>query len=368
MQVWGDTPKCPTVNNIGHFGVSPHTCMIDGDSVLDSGGVTVHDVAWLTWREAMQRALYGPDGFFRRERPADHFRTSVHASELFTMALSRLAAGCRAEVVIDIGAGRGELLTALAQHRPPLELIGVELTPRPPGLPDSVIWTDEVPRGVDHALVVANEWLDNVPLDVAEVDADGRPRLVRVDRATGEESLGEPVTGEDERWLAEWWPLAGGEPGRRAEIGHSRDAAWAAVVGRIGSGVLVAADYSHRCDDRPPFGTLAAYRDGRIVAPVPDGSRDITAHVALDSCAAAGQAAGATATLLTTQRHALRRLGVDAGLPARELAVTDPAEYVAALSRASQAAELLDGAGFGGFGWLVQAVRSPLPSELTSDR
>src|SRR5919106_72572 len=32
-------------------------------------------MAWPTWRVAMEQALYGPDGFFRRERPADHFRT-----------------------------------------------------------------------------------------------------------------------------------------------------------------------------------------------------------------------------------------------------------------------------------------------------
>ena len=49
---------------------------------------------------------------------------------------------------------------------------------------------------------------------------------------------------------------------------------------------------------------------------VPDGSRDITAHVALDACAAAGEAAGAGETVLTTQRAALRELGLDARRPA----------------------------------------------------
>lgn len=33
-----------------------------------------------TWKQAWDAALYGPDGFFRREAPAAHFRTSVHAS------------------------------------------------------------------------------------------------------------------------------------------------------------------------------------------------------------------------------------------------------------------------------------------------
>jgi len=36
---------------------------------------------WLSWRQAMQAALYGPAGFYARgERPAWHFRTSVHVS------------------------------------------------------------------------------------------------------------------------------------------------------------------------------------------------------------------------------------------------------------------------------------------------
>ena len=39
-----------------------------------------------TWKQAWDAALYGADGFFRRESPAAHFRTSVHASPLFAAA------------------------------------------------------------------------------------------------------------------------------------------------------------------------------------------------------------------------------------------------------------------------------------------
>jgi SAM-dependent MidA family methyltransferase len=39
----------------------------------------------------MERALYGPDGFFVRHAPAEHFRTSVTASPLFAAAIGRLA-------------------------------------------------------------------------------------------------------------------------------------------------------------------------------------------------------------------------------------------------------------------------------------
>jgi SAM-dependent MidA family methyltransferase len=319
---------------------------------------------WPTWREAMQQALYGPDGFFRRERPGDHFRTSVLASDLFAAALARLALRCEANVVVDVGAGRAELLLTLARYEPDFDLVGVEVATRPADLPPTVQWTDRMPTGLKRALVIANEWLDNVPLDVAEVDANGVPRLVHVDPATGAERLGAAVSGADAEWLERWWPLTHAGPGIRVEIGHPRDVAWAGVVASVQNGVLVAADYSHHRADRPLTGTLSAYRDGRAVPAIPDGSRDITAHVALDACATAGEAAGATATVLTSQRHALRMLGVDAGLPPRELATSDPLAYVAALARTGEAAELLDSAGLGGFGWLVQAVGTDLPAEL----
>lgn len=322
-------------------------------------------MAWPTWREAMEHALYGPDGFFRRERPADHFRTSVHASDLFATAVGRLADKCGARTVIDIGAGRGELLRALAKQAPSFRLLGVELAARPPDLPEAIAWMPQLPDGVEETLVIANEWLDNVPVEVVEVGRDGRPRLVHVNPATGEESLGRPVAGEDAEWLNTWWPLDRAEPGSRAEIGRSRDLAWAGVVSQVRSAVLIAIDYSHRRGDRPPYGTLAAYQDGRSVRPVPDGTRDVTAHVALDACAAAGESAGAISTVLTTQARALRRLGIDAGLPPRELATSDPPAYVAALTRTSEAAELLNGAGLGSFEWLVQAKGTDIPAALT---
>jgi SAM-dependent MidA family methyltransferase len=189
-------------------------------------------------------------------------------------------------------------------------------------------------------------------------------RLVEVDPATGYEQLGPLPSPPDRDWLFRWWPIEDGEPGARAEVGRSRDDAWSDLVRRVRRGVLVAVDYHHTPTSRPPHGTLTGYRDGRMVRPVPDGWCDITAHVALDACAAAGIAAGATATLLTTQRDALRVLGVEGTLPDRSMATSDPAGYVAALAASSQAAELLDLAGLGGFGWLVQTVGVDLPPSL----
>lgn len=121
-------------------------------------------------------------------------------------------------------------------------------------------------------------------------------------------------------------------------------------------GVAVAVDYAHQRDTRPYYGTLAGYRHGRAVPPVPDGSCDVTAHVALDACAVAGWRAGASRTLLTSQRVALRDLGVHGARPAPELARTDPGRYLRELGRAGEEAELIDPTGLGAFGWLIQSV------------
>jgi SAM-dependent MidA family methyltransferase len=316
---------------------------------------------WLTWREATERALYGEAGFYRLSRGDRHFRTSVSASSSFAAALLALRPDTGS--IVDIGSGSGALLADLRRLAgDEVRLSGVEIGPRPPDLPAEIGWASALPAAI-NGLVVANEWLDNVPVDVVEQTAGG-PRCVLVDPSNGEERLGDPPCAEDLAWLDRWWPLT--QVGARAEVGRPRDDAWASVLRRLVGGMAVAVDYAHRRGSRPVLGTLAGYRDGLAVAPVPDGSRDITAHVALDACAAAGMSAGATSSLLTTQREALLALGIRGQRPPLDLARTDPRGYVAALRRASEEGELLDRDGLGGFGWLIQTVGDCLPAPLSA--
>jgi SAM-dependent MidA family methyltransferase len=129
----------------------------------------------------------------------------------------------------------------------------------------------------------------------------------------------------------------------------------------------VAIDYAHDLEERAagvhPAGTLVGYRAGRAVLAVPDGSCDITAHVALDAVADAAAAQAPSAVV--DQRSALRALGVAAHPPPRELAEQDPPAYLAALAGAGEAGELLARTGLGGFRWLVSAVDCPLPAWAT---
>ncbi|MFF3733256.1 SAM-dependent methyltransferase [Streptomyces sp. NPDC002476] len=351
--------------------------------MADMTGATGATDEWRGWREAAQTALYGDRGFYRRpEGPAGHFRTSVHASPLFASAVARLLVrtardlGTEEVDLVDLGAGRGELLTGvlaalLAEDADGLVVraYAVEVAARPDGLDPRIEWCAEPPSGV-RGLLFANEWLDNVPTDVAETDADGVDRYVLVRASDGEEQLGEPVTGPDAEWLRRWWPSAG--PGCRAEIGRPRDEAWARVVSTLGGGLAVAVDYAHARGTRPPFGTLTGFRSGREVRPVPDGSCDLTSHVALDACAAAvdavavpgsGAATGSgnvrasePVSEVLTQREALHRLGVDGARPPLSLASADPAGYVRALTSAGEAAELTARGGLGDFGWLMRRV------------
>jgi SAM-dependent MidA family methyltransferase len=317
---------------------------------------------WRGWRAAAEDALYGPGGFYRRpEGPAGHFRTSVHASPLFAAAVARLlervdeALGRPAALdFVDMAAGRGELVAGVLAALPAgvaarTRAYAVEIAARPPGLDPRVVWLAEPPRTVT-GLLFANEWLDNVPVEVAEVDPAGTARVVLV-ADDGSERLGDAVSGAEADWLARWWPLPA-EEGLRAEIGLPRDEAWASVVARVQRGLAVAVDYAHTADGRPPFGTLTGFRAGRETAPVPDGTCDITAHVALDACALPGGR-------LLRQRDALHALGITGARPPLALASTDPAGYVRALASAGEAAELTATGGLGDFGWLVQPAGVP---------
>ncbi|NMO52160.1 hypothetical protein HH310_13255 [Actinoplanes sp. TBRC 11911] len=303
----------------------------------------------------MQRGLYGPGGFFVRDDdgPAGHFRTSVHASPLFAGAILRLisqldAALGKPEVfdLVDVGAGRGELLAALLPDLPDrVRATAVEVAPRPRGLDDRIAWRRDVPAEVT-GLLLATEWLDNVPLDVVDVDDAGRLRKVLVDEK-GSESLGGAADAADEVWLARWWPRPG-----RAEVGWPRDTAWADAVHHVRRGAALAIDYGHLRESRPALGTLTAFRDGRQVTPVPDGTCDLTAHVAMDAVAAAA----GTPYRMIRQREALRALGVDGARPPLDLARTDPVGYLRALSAAGAAAELTEPEGLGGHWWLLHTI------------
>lgn len=290
----------------------------------------------LRFREAMDRALYGPDGFYVRNRPARHFRTSAQ-SPLFARALAALVVRVDAALgnpssldIVDVGAGGGELLDNLVAALP--DAVRTRARPRPVEIDDPVI-----PDGIIGVLL-ATEWLDNVPLDLAR---DGR--------YLDDGALVEP---RDRAWIDRWWPSTD----EIVEIGRTRDEAWAAAIARVQRGLALCVDYGHTTAARPAHTTVAGFRDGREVEPLFDGSTDITCHVSMDS-------AGESARIpyqLGKQREALKQLGVDGARPPLSLAHSHPHEYVRALAEASEAATLLDPNGLGGHWWLRHEIGTRL--------
>ncbi|GAA1138940.1 SAM-dependent methyltransferase [Ornithinicoccus hortensis] len=324
-------------------------------------------MTWTPWDDAWQQALYGPEGFYRRpEGPAGHFATSAQglgpAGAVLAGAVRELAGRVGARTVVEVGAGRGELLTALAAlpgapeevatvagpvAPGPVQLLGVDVVPRPSGLPADVGWRvspggaalPEDLTGLRDVLVLAHEWLDVVPCPVVERDAAGVWHTVEVDR-TGTERHGGAVAGADLQWLEAHVP---GDVWR-TEVGRPRDAAFADLTSRVDRGAVLVVDYGHTRAGRPPGGTLTAYRNGVQVPPVPDGSCDLTAHVAVDTLGA---------DRLVRQRDALRDLLGPATLPPHELAGRDPAAYLAALARSTARTAITASGGPGDFWWAL---------------
>lgn len=302
------------------------------------------------WREASR-------DFWGHEEPSTHFTTS--AGPLVAERIADLVreVGDRLGhppdlTIIDIGCGEGRLLSLVRERCGELaeraRWIGIDVRPlRAQGI-EAVI--AEVPADLAdvpvRGVVMAHEWLDEIPCDVVERDGAGVDRIVLVDRE-GTETLGPAIDddqacaelGVDARearsWLEQWWPLR--ETGDRAEVGASRDHAWAWMCGLVGAGTALATDYGHLGATRGS--TLTGYRAGRLARPAPDGSINLTAHVALDACVAA-----VPGTALTYQRHELPAVTIGNSPTAADVEL-----HFASL-------RLRDPARLGGVGWLRRDV------------
>jgi SAM-dependent MidA family methyltransferase len=295
----------------------------------------MHTCPMFDWEAAWHAALYGPGGFFARgEKPSSHFRTSPLVGPELAAGLLELLSRVDAALgfppvvdFVDVGAGGGELAFAVRSQASGslgerLRVTAVEVGPfvELPG----VRWSSSIPSCT--GLLVGHEWLDAIPCPV--------------------------VTGPSaDPWITRWWPSL--EDGAQAEVGAPRDAAWAAAVSSV-RGAALAIDYGHLVSSR--HFSLTGYRDGRQVPVVFDGSCDITAHVALDACAAA---AGGD-FVLVSQRDALGALGVTAEVAGSGW------DWLESASRAGRIAELRSPAGLGAFGWLLHgrgvAVSDLLPA------
>lgn len=258
-----------------------------------------------TWSRGWSRAAWE---FWRTERPGRHFTTAAGPLVADRIADLLLAVDARLGhpgdfTVVDVGCGDGSLLELVRERSGALasraRWIGVDVRPFESNGISSTVAMAPCDLGLDgiRGVVMAHEWLDEIPCDVIERDADGTDRLLLVDR-DGTETPGPPLV--DDRacreygvdapparaWIKRWWPLR--DVGDRAEIGIGRDRAWRWMASLVKGGSILATDYGHdRAErlERYRHGTLTGYRAGRIVRPSLDGTANLTAHVAVDACA-----------------------------------------------------------------------------------
>ncbi|WP_194288654.1 SAM-dependent methyltransferase [Ornithinicoccus halotolerans] len=168
--------------------------------------------------------------------------------------------------------------------------------------------------------------------------------------ADGQERWGPPPPGAELSWLDRH--VLDPEI-TRAEVGLARDRAFADLAGRVEHGLVVAVDYGHTRQDRPRHGTLTGNRHGAVVAPVPDGTVDLTAHVAVDTLPADDRC---------RQRDLLAALLGRPDLPPHDLAAREPGRYLQQLQQVTAHRALADPAGPGGFWWVARGQGGVVPS------
>jgi len=319
---------------------------------------------FLPFRDYMQIAMYAPGlGYYvagtRKFGAGGDFVTGPELTSLFGHALAvdvaaTLAATNEREIV-ELGAGSGRLLVELAAIRPDLRLVGIDLRTRPTDLPEHVEWAQDLwdvrygcwtsgEAGTvldqdEPVMIICCEWLDDLPCPVVARQADGWREVIISD--DGMEQPGPRLESEELAWADRWWP--GGE---RAEIGLTRDRAWADLVKLIKKrgGCALMIDYGHLRRRRPITGSLAAYRDGRALEPVAVAGLNLTAHVAVDAVRAAGEAFGATTTFCGLQSEVVPEL----------LQIETYPDPLVDLGRRSRLAALSSQYVWGSHWWLLQ--------------
>jgi hypothetical protein len=313
---------------------------------------------WRLWFDAWVESAYGAEGFWRLHSPDAHFRTPATSGPMIAEMLATLIDRQEGvNSVVDIGAGNGRLLQELSAIRPDLQLLGIDMRTRPAELPETVGWAQDLwdvrygcwtsgeagaaLGGPEPVMIICCEWLDDLPCPVVTRYADGWREVIINDDGT--EHAGPRLDDEQLAWADLWWP--GGD---RAEIGLTRDRAWAELIKLIrkrgGSALMI--DYGHTAERRPLAGSLAAYRDGRALEPVAGAGAgvNLTAHVAVDAVRAAGEALGATTTFCGLQSEVVPEL----------LQPESPPDPVVDLDRRSQRAALSSEYVWGSHWWLLQ--------------
>ncbi len=336
----------------------------------------------LTFRDFMEMALYHPEhGYYSSSRPTvgrdGDFITSPEVHPAFTYTLSALITTAWDAMggpgtVVEAGAGNGTMAADLLAVLPPATRYRIieaspalEATQRQ-RLRDygaRVEWAswESAPAGGERTVVITNELFDALPVHrVRMEDGEGAPesrlREIYVVERDGEldDAPGEVSTPE----LAAYFRRAGVWPGGGclAEVNLAAEPLMARLAGMVGQGAVITFDYGYETARlyapwRREGTLLSFYRHTSDTQPYARvGRQDLTAHVDWTALRAAGESAGLTTVIDTTQSELLAALGIG-GYLAGAVAGTGLEEH---LARRRAISELLDPAGLGRIRAMVQ--------------
>lgn len=258
----------------------------------------------------MQLALYGETGFFSstrlRSQKAGDFLTSPEVSPMFGETLAAFVASERDRIgepfrLVEVAGGSGSLLRPLLGILD-VETWAVEISPAASAALQGVVGrgrvvdTLEAIDGPLRGVVLANELLDNLPMAIAQLTADGwRERWV----GQGDEGLAF-IDAEPRAEVTAWLERFAGpvEIGGWVEVQLAASDWVRAAISRLDAGALVLIDYGDTAENLAPRrqdGTLRTYRAHHL-GPHPldePGATDITADVNVTAIEAAAREAGA---------------------------------------------------------------------------
>ncbi len=315
----------------------------------------------------VERALYGPDGFYTRAvelgggragRRGD-FLTSPEVGPLFGAVVARVLDAEWERIgrperftFVDAGAGPGTLARAVLAAAPAcadsLRYVAVEVSAAQRALhPDGVVSMAALPEGPIDGVVLANELLDNLPFRLAVHDGAWREAFV-VPRPDGTfaEVLSAPF---DPRPAV--LPSSAPHGARAPLVDRARD--WVATArSTVSSGSVVVLDYCSATTAglalrpwREWLRTYRAHERGEHPLRSP-GSQDITTEVPIDQLP--------EPDAVRSQAQWLQRWGIDELVAEgrriwEEQAARPGLEAMRMRSRVSESEALLDPAGLGGF-------------------
>ncbi|MFY9724174.1 MAG: SAM-dependent methyltransferase [Bryobacteraceae bacterium] len=293
----------------------------------------------VSFHRFMEVALYHPQcGYYRRQpdpfgKQGD-FYTAEQLQPVFGLLMAararqlHRAAGLTADcLVVELGAGRGEMAAAFAPWRyVPIEIGGEEMPNH---------WS---------GVLFSNEFFDALPVEVATFRG-GEFREQRVGFSDGRFTwrTGPAVGEETADYLARYCPPP--EEGNWYEAGLVALEWMRRIAASLDSGCAITVDYGYTRAEaaRFPMGTLMTYRAhvAREDVLTDPGERDITAHVNFTAL----EERGAQLGLRRARFETLARTLLDAGEEdqfAAALRAENPAE---ALRRRMQLKTLLVGMG-----------------------